>query len=187
MRQYCFVDFETTGFDPYNDYPIEVAAILTDTEFTELRAYTAMIAWSDLLDNAAWRYEHQKAANVHKISWAEYEREGRPPGEVVVALNEFCAPQFETVLTSDNIHFDYSFLEALYKRVGAKPPFSYLGFDTGLLFDVCGVKDPDSDHRALPDVRLVLDAVRRATVIASVNSAALMQIDRNSRGGDCQD
>ncbi|MHC4565226.1 MAG: 3'-5' exonuclease [Planctomycetota bacterium] len=165
MKYYCFIDFETTGLDCRNDFPIEVAAVLTSINFEELEVYSSLIRWPNLTDNGLWLHQYQQAADVHKISPNEYEKHSRPPEEVVANITALCPPESKTILTSDNIHFDYGFMEALYERVGAKLPYSYLGFDTGLLFDVCGVKDPDAAHRALADVRLVLDAVRQSTSV----------------------
>ncbi len=160
MNRYCFIDFETTGLDFRQDVPIEAAAILTDPGFVELSCYSALIAWPDLTNGSTWRAQFQKAADVHNISAQEYERDGIPPDRVVAELMSLCSSECETYLVSDNIHFDYGFMEVLFDRVGQSIPFHYHGFDTGLLFDVWGVADPDSVHRAMPDVRMIVETVR---------------------------
>lgn len=164
MKHYCFIDFETTGLDCKRDLPIEVAAVLTDGHFDELNYYSALIAWPDLTDGSAWRPQYQKAADVHRITPQEYERDGKRPDEVVAELIALCPADSKIILVSDNIHFDYGFMEVLFHRVSKALPFHYLGFDTGLMFDVCRVDDPVSEHRALPDVKLILSAVRKCVV-----------------------
>jgi len=162
LRYYCFVDFETTGLDARTDLPIEVAAILTDLSFTELDRYTAIIGWPKLVAESEWLPEHQPAASIHGIEFREYKEPAQAPERVAEALTALCPDDAETVLVSDNIHFDYSFMEGLFERVGLPLPFHYLGFDTGLLLAVFGLEDPESIHRAAADVEQILHVVREA-------------------------
>jgi oligoribonuclease len=44
-KQILWVDMEMTGLDPVNDYPLEIAAIVTDWNFKEIATYEGAVHW----------------------------------------------------------------------------------------------------------------------------------------------
>lgn len=160
---FCICDFETTGVNPDEDYPIEVGLIVCDHRFVIVDTYTSIIANRELIAHVngdVWPDDMVDAYNVHQIPFLLV-TSGKHPLEVVEDIHGLLqrARNQRTVkrkiLVSDNAQFEYRFMRRLFGDVGAHFPFHYCAWDTSLLLDGSGVGDPRPDHRALADCALL--------------------------------
>jgi len=184
-----FLDFETTGVDPEKDYPIEIGCIATDiTAQKVFFRYESLIKFDavQLVDNAdskkeieTWKEEYAEGFKYHKIPaafwYASAKGSSTVKREIEQALLRATEGREHWILVSDNIQFEYRFMQNIYKNVYGDNwqkewPFHYCGWDTSLLLEASGVGDPRGvPHRALADTELVLEATREAMRILKHN------------------
>ena len=160
---FCICDFETTGVNPDEDYPIEVGLIVCDHRFVIFDTYTSIIAHRDLIahvNDDVWPDDMVDAYNVHQIPFLLV-ASGKHPSEIVEDIQTLIMRYRarhnakRLILVSDNAQFEYRFMRRLYCDVGAYFPFHYCAWDTSLLLEGSGVGDPKPDHRALADCALL--------------------------------
>jgi len=97
-----FVDTETTGFSPYSDEVIEIAAIRV-REFEEVKRFQSF-----LIPNGPVR-----AVHIHGYTRSFLLAHGRPQPEV---FEEFCDFVGETLVAGHNVNYDVGMLEANSRR-----------------------------------------------------------------------
>ncbi|HET7302220.1 MAG TPA: oligoribonuclease [Candidatus Saccharimonadales bacterium] len=110
-----WVDLEMTGLDSSKDLILEIAAEITDFDFTPLASYEAHIAQDEATVRA------RMAANPW---WAEYPANrddfltklatGKPSGQVEQELMALVKEQFgdePAILAGNSVHADRSFIE----------------------------------------------------------------------------
>lgn len=113
-----WVDLEMTGLDVDNDVILEVAAEVTDLNFTTLASYEACIKQSDevLGRMNEWAMEHHSQSGlVERIK-----KDGRPENEVIHELVGFINAQFHgkpAVLAGNSIHNDRNFIKRWWPEV----------------------------------------------------------------------
>lgn len=178
-KTYCFIDFETTGLrtNPWNcsydltpsaiDEPIEIALVLTDDKFNEINRLTMYINCSSKYTNThedlQWRQEALVAFTVHNISPSTIQEFGNDYEDAMCKIlvflkeNNICKP----ILVSDNIRFDWWFMQMIFEDVKVEDVFHYSGWDIGLLLEMHGVKKPKKKHRALDDALLLVDLCKQ--------------------------
>lgn len=165
---FCICDFETTGLDSEKDLPVEIGCIFTDSRFNKLEEYESFIRWPrellfETIDNETTiKREHMAAYNVHKIDYDELLK-GKTPNKVIKDLfflvNKH-KPKFgKVILLSDNIRFEWGFMQKLFGSIKVESLFHYAGWDTNLLLEVSGIGDPVPVHRAMSDVKLLHSAL----------------------------
>jgi oligoribonuclease (3'-5' exoribonuclease) len=175
---FLFVDYETTGlnFDSKDlnktDFPIEVGCILTNSDLTILDTYQSLILSQEVYNkiakaDGAWPTEYYTAYQVHKIETTELLQYGKYMKDVVIDLTNFVDKnksdiRTRTIIVSDNAQFEYNLTKFLYDVSGKKFPFHYTAWDTSMLLEATGVRDPKPVHRAFGDTSLVYQAVIRA-------------------------
>lgn len=166
---YFILDFETTGVDPDNDYPIEVGIVITDGYFFIKKFYTSLIKVRDLyLDGNKWKEDYMGAFKVHKIEPSELEQKGKPidvvAKEILTLAQQYTVENRKPILLSDNIQFEYRFMKNLFAEANMSKdfPFHYCGWDSSILLESTGIGDPKPVHRALQDAMLIYTSVLRA-------------------------
>jgi len=113
-----WVDLEMTGLDPAKHVIIEVAAQVTDWDFTVLGTYAAIISHPDDVLNDA----HEVAKQMHTANglFERIRTEGRPEREVVHEFTDFIRAQFgeePAVLAGNSIHQDRRFIREQWQSV----------------------------------------------------------------------
>ncbi len=165
MKGFAIVDFETTGLDPFRDYPIEVGIIYTDLNLNILNVYNSLILADALKEEVSeleeWPDQYAKAYEVHGITLKELKAKGRRGFEVLVDLcgiSEEIYGEDKPYFVADCLNFDWSFLMRLWRLQGMifdathNFPFHYCGRDINLLFDLGLIEEViKPKHRALAD------------------------------------
>jgi DNA polymerase-3 subunit epsilon len=100
------LDTETTGLDPSWARVIELAAVLLDTDGTEVAKFEALIK-PDILDNRA-----AGALAVNHIT-PEMLADAPPTAEVIERFEAWCGFYSGPYATSFNVGFDRRFVEAM--------------------------------------------------------------------------
>jgi DNA polymerase III epsilon subunit-like protein len=168
---FCICDFETTGVDTENDFPIEVGCIFTDSNFVFRGSYESLICHEHVLGsqtpNGDWPERWQQAFRVHKIPFKEVI--GASDAIVVTSvISEIVLDLKKTfglsrvILVSDNAQFEYRFMKRLFEAGVNKFPFHYCAWDTSLLLELTDVGDPKAEHRAFADASLLYKALIQA-------------------------
>ena len=118
--KFLWVDLEMTGLDAEQHVIIEVAAEVTDCDFTTLASYEAVIQQSDavLARSNQWAAEqHAKSGLTDRVR-----SEGKPEQQVVQELCTFITEQFgdePAVLAGNSIHNDRVFIKKWWPQVDA--------------------------------------------------------------------
>lgn len=176
----CWLDYETTGVDLADPkvVPIELGYVITDIDLHPIDEDNLLInwgfdgigQWSDYSDSAEYAY------SVHKIGLEELCIHGTTPEDAAYCLHHASAynkpEDGRMILISDNIQFEWNLTKQLMAKfwpvdspMSPPWPFHYCGWDTSVLQLVKEIEfndPPNPPHRALPDVKLLLDTVRKA-------------------------
>lgn len=117
-KRILWVDMEMTGLDPIEDYPLEIAAIVTDWDFKEIATYEGAIHWCS--KKIAARFEENKAfwegdgaaAKVQLI--AQNKATDKTKAAVERELLSFLDEHFDdglVLLGGNSIHQDRKFID----------------------------------------------------------------------------
>lgn len=167
---FCICDFETTGVDTENDYPIEVGCIYTDCLFSTIGMYQDLIRWDGLIElitaENGWPDFAQRAFEIHGIKSDTYIRECKPADKVAKEIfntnEELLKTHKKIILLSDNSYFETRFMKRLFETAGLKWNFHYCTWDSSLLLECSSIGDPVPEHRALRDSSLLQRNIIRA-------------------------
>ncbi|PJJ47893.1 3'-5' exonuclease [Hymenobacter chitinivorans] len=99
----CFIDFETTGIDPYTDEPIEIGAILSDEYGNIQKTFTSRIKINHELKN-------NDATKIHGI---EYQTLKSSPSQKQVLQKFFTEFGCNYCFGAWNIGFDVAFFKKM--------------------------------------------------------------------------
>lgn len=113
-----WIDLELTGLDSTTDVILEVAAEVTDFNFSPLGSYQAVISQPEekLAAMNEWCVEHHTKNGLIE----NCRTKGRPEQEVIKELVTFINTQFNgepAVLAGNSIHNDRLFIKALWPEV----------------------------------------------------------------------
>jgi oligoribonuclease len=157
-----WVDLEMTGLDADNDLILEVAAIATDWDFTELATYQGIVKNEDMT------LEERLSANSvfwdanpdSKNGLLAQNKDGKDLAEVEDDLLAFIDENFEAdmpvLLGGNSIHMDRRFIVAQWPRVDARLHYRMLDVSAWkVVFEGKYKKKfaKPQDHRALEDIR----------------------------------
>lgn len=157
-----WVDLEMTGLDAQHDLILEVAAIATDWEFTEIATYQGIIRGDDMtlqdrLKANALFWDANPASRDALLSQNE---RGKPIEAIEDELLTFVAENFESdtpiLLGGNSIHMDRRFIVAQWPRLDAKLHYRMLDVSAWkLVFEGKFKKKfaKPEQHRALEDIR----------------------------------
>jgi oligoribonuclease len=152
-----WVDLEMTGLDVNEHVIIEVAAEVTDWNFTTLASYEAVIAQADdvLERSNPWaRDQHAKSGLTERVR-----TEGRPEQDVVREFCEFIRANFgnePAVLAGNSIHNDRAFIKHWWPDVENCLHYRMLDVSSWKLVmqGKYGVQfDKNDMHRAFDDIQ----------------------------------
>lgn len=152
-----WVDLEMTGLNPEQDVIIEIAAEVTDFNFTTLASFEAIISRTDeeLGRMNDWAMaQHSSSGLIERIK-----RQGRPESEVKHELVGFITAQFNAapaVLAGNSIHNDRNFIKQWWPEVDAL--LHYRMVDVSSLKIIMQAKygvffDKKEVHRAFDDIQ----------------------------------
>lgn len=163
MKHILWVDLEMTGLDPETCVIIEIAAIITDLEFTPLAEYEAIVYQppEQLAGMDDWNVNtHTQSGLLAKIP------SGKPLSQVEQELGELLDSIFAgepAVLAGNSIHQDRKFIDRYMKTFASK--LSYRMLDVSAfklvfknLYDVNFAKE--NNHRALEDIQASINELR---------------------------
>jgi oligoribonuclease (3'-5' exoribonuclease) len=174
-RNLFLCDVETTGITK-DDIPIEIAFLVVEpSELKLLDAFTTLIRWPDhilqkFLNEECmkeWNGHAKEAQKVHGIEVHELKAMAMPVDAVALKIKEMSIKYsvregekiLKPVLVSDNIAFERNHTD---KIVGdCNSHFHYCGWDTSFLFSYAQIADPDPAHRAMADVMLLYNQVKK--------------------------
>lgn len=155
-----WIDLEMTGLDPKEDRILEVGAIATDWDFTEIATYEAVKkVGPSLMDTRMVGEFWDKYAHVRDALKAQ--NEGGKNGRTVEnELLEFVAEHFaddgRVLLAGNSIHQDRKFIENEWPRLDARLHYRMLDVSAWkVVFDGKYKKrfaKPEA-HRAMEDIR----------------------------------
>lgn len=155
-----WIDLEMTGLDPVEDRILEVAAIATDWDFTEIAAYTAVKKVGPSLMKSRMVGEFwEKFPEVREALQTQNE-EGKNGRVVENELLEFIDKHFTAdsvvLLAGNSIHQDRKFIANEWPRLDARLHYRMLDVSAWkVVFEGKYKKKfakPEA-HRALEDIR----------------------------------
>ena len=161
-KKILWMDLEMTGLDPARDEILEVAAIATDWDFTEIATYEGVVCHDSeklgkLLDrNASFWNEHLEARrgleeqNASGKSLVEVER------DLLVFCDKYFADEPRILLGGNSIHQDRRFIDGWWPTLSKRLHYRMLDVSAWkVVFESKYGKKfaKPEDHRALEDIR----------------------------------
>jgi len=157
-----WLDLEMTGLDADNDLILEVAAIATDWNFTEIATYQGVVKNEDMT--------LEERLNANSVFWdanpdsksglLAQNKDGKDLLEVEEDLLAFMDEHFEAdapvLLGGNSIHMDRRFIVSQWPRVDARLHYRMLDVSAWkVVFEGKYKKKfaKPQDHRALEDIR----------------------------------
>lgn len=155
-----WIDLEMTGLDPKEDRILEVAAIVTDWDFTEVATYEAVKkVGSNLIKQRMVGDFWEKYAPVRDalVTQNENGKNGRTvENELLAFIDEHFADEERVLLAGNSIHQDRKFIEHEWPRLNARLHYRMLDVSAWkVVFEGKYRKKfakPEA-HRALEDIR----------------------------------
>lgn len=175
-------DFETTGFDFREDYPIEIGGMFTDSNFNVLGTYRSLIKFSGLITEITknadqWPEKYLDAYKTHKIDASVISCEAnsyedrlmgvKPPHIIAEQLYELCSiynkGKGKVIIVSDNAQFEFWFMKKIFEDANVEFPFHYSAWDSSMLLELSGIGNPKQlEHRAFNDAGRLYQSLVRA-------------------------
>lgn len=169
-QRILWVDMEMTGLDPINDFPLEIAAIVTDWDFKEIAAYEGAVHWCS--KHLEERFELSKAfwdgdgATARVQLTAQNKATKKTKAAVERELLEFVYEHFgagPVLLGGNSIHQDRKFIDQWWPKFSKRLHYRMLDVSAWkVVFEgKYGKKfaKPES-HRALEDIRGSIEELR---------------------------
>ncbi|MEI7689489.1 MAG: oligoribonuclease [Candidatus Saccharibacteria bacterium] len=157
-----WLDLEMTGLDPNKDLILEVAAIVTDWNFTEVASYQGIVKNKEL--------PLKKRIKANAVFWdanpdsrdglMSQNQHGKSLSQIQTEILDLIAKNFTdgvpVLLAGNSIHIDRQFIKSYWPKFDAKLHYRMLDVSAWkVVFDgKFGIKfaKPDA-HRALDDIR----------------------------------
>lgn len=161
-KRILWVDMEMSGLDPVYDYPLEIAAIVTDWEFREIASYEGVVHWRS--KHLKERFE--KNSNFWYGEGAEsmqqllaQNKTGQTKAAVERELLDFLDTHFgdgPVLLAGNSIHQDRRFIDQWWPKFSKRLHYRMLDVTAWkVVFEgKFGKKFAKAEaHRALLDIR----------------------------------
>ncbi len=156
MEKLLWIDMEMTGLNVEKEVPIEIAAIVTDTQLKELETYHAIIrqpqSYLDAMD--AWNTEHHGASGLTAAV-----PQGTPPEAVEKEMIQLVARHFQgerAVIAGNSIGQDRLFINRYFPLLNEKLHYRMLDVTSWKIMMNArfGLKfEKKNTHRAIDDIR----------------------------------
>lgn len=163
MNKWLWLDLEMTGLDVDKEVIIEVAAIITDTDFNELGDYHSVVKQpQEYLDNMdEWNTKHHTESGlVEKIP------EGKLPHKVEAELCTLIDHHFReepAIIAGNSITQDRIFIKKYFRELESRLHYRMLDV-TGwkiIMKDKFGKEyGKRNSHRALDDIRESIEELK---------------------------
>jgi oligoribonuclease len=163
----AWVDMEMTGLDPARCVVLEVAAIITDGDLTEVATFDSLVIHhpDDVLDAMdAWPKEHHAKSGLTAASQRSKVDTAAAEEALLAFLVAYTKPG-EPPLCGNSVHVDRAFLRHHLPRVEAH--FHYRNIDVSTIkelvkrwYPAVPMFQKQQTHRALDDIRESLAELR---------------------------
>ncbi|SRR6266496_3829422 len=163
-----WVDLEMTGLNPAKDRILEVAAIVTDWDFTELGRFESGVghdpaALQLLVDANEWYSEHpDNTEPLLKLS-AQSQPEEFVQAKFEEFINKHFAPDEPVLLAGNSIHMDRQFIRQWWPQVEQRLHYRMLDVSAWkvVMIGKYGVEYEKLErHRALDDIQESIDELK---------------------------
>ena len=152
-----------TGLDPVNDYPLEIAAIVTDWNFKEIATYEGAVHWcskhlEEKFDRNKDFWDHDGAASRVQLT-AQNKATDKTKAAVERELIAFLDENFDdgpVLLGGNSIHQDRKFIDQWFPKFAKRLHYRMLDVSAWkvVMEGKFGKKFAKPEqHRALDDIR----------------------------------
>lgn len=153
-----------TGLDPVNDYPLEIAAIVTDWNFKEIDSFEGAVHWCGKKLRARFdmnkKFWHEEAPESMRALLEQNKSTDKTKAGVERELLEFLDKYFATeekiLLAGNSIHQDRKFIDEWWPKFSKRLHYRMLDVSAWkVVFEGKYKKKfakPET-HRALEDIR----------------------------------
>lgn len=162
-KRILWVDMEMTGLDPVNDYPLEIAAIVTDWNFREIAVYEGAVHWCSkhvqarFEKNRQFWYEEAPLSREQLMAQnkATTKTKAAVERELLAFIDGHCGDG-PVLLAGNSIHQDRKFIDQWWPKLSKR--LHYRMLDVSAWKVVMEGKyskkfaKPEA-HRALEDIR----------------------------------
>ena len=157
-----WVDLEMTGLDPDRDRILEVAAIATDWNFTELATYEGVVKVSPRLLKRRMKvgkdfWDANPEARDGLIAQNAHGKPGKTiEDELLAFIAEHFDPETRVLLAGNSIHQDRRFIHSEWQRLDARLHYRMLDVTAWKVVMEGKFKKrfaKPEEHRALGDIR----------------------------------
>jgi oligoribonuclease len=160
-RYILWLDMEMTGLDPVNDYPLEVAAIVTDWNFKEIATYEGSVHWCSkhlkkrFDANSFWREFPEVRSALEAQNKQTDKTKAGVERELLAFIDKHIGDSM-ILLAGNSIHQDRKFIDQWWPRLGKRLHYRMLDVSAWKVvmegkYDKKFAK-PEA-HRALDDIR----------------------------------
>lgn len=166
----AWIDLETTGLDPKLNTVIEVACVVTDTDYNEIASFESLVHPRQNKTYSA------VALDMHKKSglWWEVLKCRKGVEEVDDDLNAFMrgavnSSELPYVLGGQSVHFDRGFMEIwmpysakllTHRQIDVSGLKLFVSNATGIPADDLPPNKSNTTHRAMDDIRASIESVK---------------------------
>jgi oligoribonuclease len=159
-KKLLWVDLEMTGLDPNKDLILEVAAIISDFDFTELARYEARVSHDSEIVNERMKLNTWwEGVPENRDEFISRLGEGKLPEVAEQELIALLQEQFggdPVILAGNSIHQDRKFIARWWPTLNAKLHYRMLDVSSLKIYmqGKYGIEfEKKSAHRALDDIK----------------------------------
>ena len=133
-----WVDMEMTGLDPVEDYPLEIAAIITNWDFKEIATYEGAVHWCSKRLKARFdankKFWYEEAPESMKGLLEQNKATDKTKASVERELLEFLDKHFATdekiLLAGNSVHQDRKFIDQWWPKFSKRLHYRMLDINT---------------------------------------------------------